>query len=505
MSLPHHDIAVVGSGFAGLGTAIELGRAGRDDYVVLERASTLGGTWRANHYPGCACDVPTPYYSFSFAPNPEWSRFYAPHDEISAYLEACADRFGVRPKLRFDSEVTGAGWDEEHQRWNVSINDEPALTARVLVAAPGGLSRPAFPDLGGLGDFAGPWFHSAEWDHSVDLAGARVAVIGTGASAIQFVPRVARSAAHVDVFQRTAPWVLPKPDRRIRPLERALYRRAPATQRAMRGLVWAAQEWMGLGNTVDQRLTKPLEVLGRRWIKRFISDPELRERLTPDFAIGCKRVLLANDWYSTLANDHVDVVSDGIERITERGLQTADGTVREADVIVFGTGFKATDPIGELPITGRGGIDLAEHWRRGMSAHRGTTIAGFPNFFLMPGPNTGTGHTSQVFMIETQIRHVLAALARMDERDAAVIEPRFEAQAAFNDRLERRMQHTVWLQGGCTSWYLDANGRNTTLWPYSSLRFRRELRTIDDSEFRFEPARVAVPEEPVATTAGGIS
>lgn len=505
MQLPHHDVAIVGSGFAGLGTAIELGRAGREDYVVLERSEALGGTWHANHYPGCACDVPTPYYSYSFAPKPDWSRFYAPHDEIRDYLEECADRFGVRPRLRLRSEVTAADWDDDAQRWRVEIGGSPALTARALVAAPGGLSRPAYPDLAGLGDFAGPWFHSADWDHSVDLAGARVAVVGTGASAIQFVPRIARTAAHIDVFQRTAPWVLPKPDRRIPRAEQALYRRVPAAQRAMRGAVWAMQEWMGLGNTVDQRLTRPLEAVGRAWIRRFITDPELRKRLTPDYAIGCKRLLLSNDWYSTLAEEHVDVVGDGIERVTERGVVTTDGELHEADVIVFGTGFKATEPVGELPITGRGGVELSEQWRDGMSAHRGTTVAGFPNFFLMPGPNTGTGHTSQVFMIETQIRHTLAALGRMDERGAAAIEPRAEAQEAYNDRIERRMQRTVWLQGGCTSWYLDANGRNTTLWPYSSLRFRRELRDIDDREFHFEPARDPVPEDTPTTITGGIA
>ena len=493
MDLPHHDVAIVGSGFAGLGTAIELTRAGRRDFVVLEKADRLGGTWRANHYPGCACDVPTPYYSFSFAPKPDWSRFYAPYDEIRAYLEDCADRFGVRRHLRFGHEVTGMTWDDEAQRWTVSVDGAPALTARVLVNAPGGLSRPAYPDVEGLGDFAGPWFHSADWDHSVDLRGARVAVIGTGASAIQFVPRVAREAGHVDVFQRTPPWVLPKLDRRIPPAERELYRRVPAVQRLVRAGVWAMQEYMGLGNTRFQWLTRPLEAVGRAWIRRSIKDPALAAKLTPDFRIGCKRLLLANDWYPALAKEHVDVVTDGIARVSERGVVTADGAERPADVIVFGTGFQATDPLGEVAVRGRDGADLRDAWAGGMHAHRGTTIAGFPNFFIMPGPNTGTGHTSQVFMIEQQIRHVVAALRRMDERGAATIEPYGEAQAAYNERVQRRMAKTVWIRGGCTSWYLDANGRNTTLWPWSSLRFRRELGRIDDGEFRFAPRRVPAP------------
>ena len=394
MTEEHHNVVIVGSGFAGLGTAIELKRDGCEDFVMLERADALGGTWRANHYPGCACDVPTPYYSFSFAPKPDWSRFYAPYGEIRAYLEECADRFGVRGHLRTGTTVTALRWSDDDQRWTVEVDGAPAMTADMLVAAPGGLSRPAYPDIEGLADFTGPWFHSAEWDHAVDLTGARVAVVGTGASAIQFVPQIAPQAAHVDVFQRTPPWVIPKPDRRIPKAEQWLYRRAPRAQRLVRGGVWAMQEWMGLGNTVSRRFTRPLEARGRAEIHRSIEDPELRARLTPDYAIGCKRLLLANDWYPALARENVDVVSDSIARANENGLVTTAGVEHPADVIIFGTGFHATDPLGQLPVEGRGGITLAERWREGMQAHRGTTIAGFPNFFLMPGPNTGTGHTS---------------------------------------------------------------------------------------------------------------
>lgn len=502
MTPTHTDVAIIGSGFAGLGMAIALRRSGHHDFVVLEKADGLGGTWRANHYPGCACDVPTPYYSFSFAPKPDWSRFYAPHDEIQAYMEDCCDRFGVRDHLRFGQEVTGMRWDDAMQRWTVDVAGERAVVARVVVNAPGGLSRPAYPDVEGLGDFAGPWFHSARWDHDVDLRGARVAVVGTGASAIQFVPRIAKEAAHVDVFQRTPPWVLPKPDFPIPRVQQALHRRLPVTQRAVRGLVWATQEYAGLGNTRFQALTRPLESVGRAWIRRFVRDPALARQLTPDYRIGCKRLLLSNDWYATLARENVAVVGGGIARVTARGVVTADGVEHEADVLVFGTGFAATDPVGDLAVVGRDGVDLRTAWADGMRAHKGTTIAGFPNFFLMPGPNTGTGHTSQVFMIEQQIAHTMAALTRLRERGDAVIEPRPEAQATFNRWIDRRMEKTVWIRGGCSSWYLDEQGRNTTLWPASSLRFRRTLGTVVDADYRFDapvPTPDGTPAAPAPT------
>jgi cation diffusion facilitator CzcD-associated flavoprotein CzcO len=306
------------------------------------------------------------------------------------------------------------------------------------------------------------------------------------------VPRVAKVAGHIDVFQRTPPWVLPKPDRRIPGWERTVYEHVPLARKAMRGLVWAMQEYQGLANTRFGLLSRPLEAVGYAWIRQAIDDPELADRLTPDYRIGCKRILLANDWYPALAKPHVDVISEGIERVTANGVRTADGVEHAADVIVFGTGFQTTDPLGEVTITGRDGVELRDVWKDGLEAHRGTTIAGFPNAFLMPGPNTGTGHTSQVFMIEQQIRHILAALERLDERGDAVIEPRADAQRAWNDRVQKRMANTVWLRGGCTSWYLDEHGRNTTLWPYSSLRFRRELGRVEDAEFSFTapvPAR----------------
>ena len=504
---PDHEVVIVGSGFAGLGTAIELRRQGiSDDFVVLERAATLGGTWRDNRYPGCACDVPAPLYSFSFAPNPDWSRMFAPHDEIRRYLERCADRFGVRERLRFETEVTAAAWDEGSQLWRLEVrrsgakpssaaveapgvNGSESLTARVLVLGAGGLNRPRMPVVEGLERFTGPVFHSAEWDDGTELAGKRVGVVGTGASAIQIVPQLARDPrTAVTVFQRTPPWVLPKPERRFSALERRLFRALPPIQRALRAAIWGAQESIAIGNVYEPAFNRPLEAVGRRFIRRYIRDPELAEALTPDYRIGCKRLLVANDYYPALAKPNVEVVGEGIVRATERSVVTASGHEVELDALVLATGFHAADPFEQTELRGRGGVALTDAWADGLAAYLGTTIAGFPNMFVVVGPNTGTGHTSQVYMIESQIRYVLDALRTMRRERLGSVDVRPEVEVEFNREVQRRMRRTVWTRGGCHSWYLDERGHNVTLWPGFSFDFRRRTRRFDLESYATRPA-----------------
>jgi cation diffusion facilitator CzcD-associated flavoprotein CzcO len=492
--LPHKRVAITGSGFAGLGMAIECKRAGIDDFVVLERSSELGGTWRDNHYPGCACDVPTPLYSYSFAPNPHWSHLYARSGEIRAYLEDCADRFGVRENLRFGAEVTGAHWDEERQRWTVLVGGEPALTADFVVGGFGGLNRPVYPDIPGLEDFQGALFHSAQWDHDVPLAGRRVGVIGTGASAIQLIPQVALDASQVTVFQRTPPWVVPKLDRRITRAEQALYARLPSIQKLLRGAIFAITESVGIAITRYPGLLKIGEAWSRRHMRKAIGDPQLREKLTPSYRLGCKRILPSNDYYPALARENVTVQSAGIDRIDGATVIARDGSEHEVDVLVCGTGFRIEEVFAHLDIRGRDGLTLTEAWAGGIEAHRGTTIAGFPNMALLSGPNTGTGSTSQVYMIEAQIHHVLEMLRTLADRGAATIEPTRAAQADYNAWVQQRMRRTVWLTGGCKSWYLDDEGVNRTLYPGPSSEFWRSLRKVNLDEYVLEPVRQPEPD-----------
>jgi cation diffusion facilitator CzcD-associated flavoprotein CzcO len=492
--LPEYEVAIVGSGFAGLGMAIELRRSGHKDFVVLERGDALGGTWRDNHYPGCACDVPTPLYSYSFAPNPHWSHMYARSGQLRAYLEHCADRFGVRGHLRLGADVTGGRWDDERQRWEIDVDGEPALCARFVVGGFGGLNRPSFPDIDGLEDFDGPVFHTAQWEQSVPVKGRRVGVIGTGASAIQVIPRVAKVASEVTVFQRTAPWVVPKIDRRIPAWEQALYAKIPLTQKLVRGTIFAITEGVGVAITRAPQLMKIGEVWARRHMRRAISDPDLREAVEPAYRLGCKRILVSNDYYPALARDNVELVSSGIERITPAGVVCADGSQHAIDVLVCGTGFRIEEVFAHLDIRGRDGVALNESWAGGIEAHRGTTVHGFPNLALLSGPNTGTGSTSQVYMIEAQIHYVLQMLRTLRERGAGTIEPRAQAQADYNRWLQSSMQRTVWLQGGCDSWYLDDEGVNRTLYPGPSSSFWRSLRRVREHEYQLEPVHRPAPD-----------
>ncbi len=486
-------VVIIGSGFAGLGMAIRLKEAGISDFVVLERAGEVGGTWRDNTYPGAACDVPSHLYSFSFAPNPNWSSSFSPQHEIQDYLRRTAGDFGVRPHLRFGAEVRHARWDEPTARWQVETT-QARYEAQFLVSATGALSDPSVPELPGLERFAGTTFHSARWRHDHDLTGERVAVIGTGASAIQFVPQIQPRVGRLAVFQRTPPWIVPRWDRRFTRPERWLFRHLPVIQRLARnGIYWSREAYV-FGFAFDPRLMKGAELVARAYLRRQVPDSGLRARLTPDYTIGCKRILISNDYLPALSKPNVDLVTAGIAEVRERSIVTADGTQRPVDTIIFGTGFHVTDIPVASRLAGRGGLLLSEHWRGGMHAHRGTTTAGFPNLFVLVGPNTGLGHSSQVVMIESQIAYVVDALRRASACGAATIEVRPEAEAAWNTRVQADMAGTVWTNGNCASWYLDESGRNTTLWPSFTWRFRRETR-------RFDPAAYAFGAPPVGTEA----
>jgi cation diffusion facilitator CzcD-associated flavoprotein CzcO len=482
--LPTHvRVAIVGAGFAGLGMAIRLRQAGEDDFVVLERRDDVGGTWRDNSYPGAACDVPSRLYSFSFAPSAEWTRSFSPQREILEYLRRCAREFGITEHLRFNCRLERATWDEGADRWRLETA-RGELTADLLVLGAGSLSEPRDPGIPGLERFAGPTFHSAAWDHGHDLRGERVAVIGTGASAIQIVPEIQPQARSLRVFQRTPAWIMPRADRAFSRLERRAYRRLPALGSLARQAIYWGRESLVLAFTRRPALMKLPERIARAHLKRQVPDPVLREKLTPNYRIGCKRILISNDFYPALAAPNADLVTSPIAEISERAIHCADGTEHPVDAIVLATGFQVTPPPIAEAIHGRGGTSLARIWEeRGMRGHRGTTFAGFPNLFMLVGPNTGLGHTSMVYMIESQVQYVLDALRTMREQRLATVEPRPEAQQRFNERLSAQLAGTVWQTGGCASWYLDQHGANTTLWPDFTFRFRRMTRRFDAGHY----------------------
>jgi cation diffusion facilitator CzcD-associated flavoprotein CzcO len=481
--MSEYGIAIIGSGFSGMGMAIRLLEEGRRDFVILERADDVGGTWQANRYPGCQCDIPSHLYSFSFAPNPEWTRTYSKQPEIWAYMRRVAEDYGVMPHVRLNHEVTGAEWDNEEQHWRVETS-QGQVTADVLVAGPGGLSEPAYPSIPGLDRFEGPAFHTADWDDDHDITGERVAVIGTGASAVQTVPNIQEQVGHLKVFMRTPPWIVPHSDRPITSLERMLYRRFPAAQKAVRSMVYWMHEAMVFGLVRKPSRLKLLEKAAKRHLESQVTDPELRRRLTPDYRLGCKRILPSNLFYPALEEPNVELVSNGIREIEAAAVITDDGERHEVDTIIFGTGFHATDIKAARWIRGRDGLTLKEHWGESPRAYLGLAVAGFPNLFFLSGPNTGTGHQSQVFMIESHIEYVMDAIRTMKRRGLRTVDVRPEVQQAYNRDLDERMPPTVWNSGGCSSWYLDATGRNGVIYPDFTWRFRRRTR-------RFEPGKFA--------------
>ena len=480
----HHRVAIIGAGFSGLGAAIRLKAAGIDDFMVFERAGDVGGTWRANDYPGCQCDVPSHLYCYSFAGNPNWTRTFSRQAEIWDYLRACVERYDLGSHLRLDTAVHELSWQQEPAHWLLDTA-AGAHTASVVIGAMGALSEPSLPPLAGIERFAGALFHSAAWRHDVELRGARVALVGTGASAIQIAPAIQPVVGELMVYQRTPPWILPHPDRPISERERALYRAAPFAQRLMRGSIACAREAFVLGFR-HPRLGAAGERLARRHLERQVADPRLRESLRPNYRLGCKRILISNRYYPALQRPNVTLVPHAVTEVRPRSIIAADGIERPAEVIIAATGFRVTDSPASHHIRGRDGRTLAEHWNGRPQAYKGTTIAGFPNLFMLLGPHTGLGHTSVVLMIESQIEYVLGALRAMNEQRIQALEPLPAAQAAFVADVRRRARGTVWESGGCASWYLDAGG-HSVLWPDSARRFRRALRDFDLTSYLARP------------------
>jgi cation diffusion facilitator CzcD-associated flavoprotein CzcO len=497
MNAPYHgpqppradlDVAIMGAGFSGICMAIALKKAGYKSFRVFEKAGDLGGTWRDNRYPGCACDVPSHLYSFSFEQNPDWSRSFSPQAEIWRYMKDCAAKYGILSHFRFNAAIASAAYDETLHIWKITLKNGETITARALVSGVGALHLPAYPKIKGLENFAGRAFHSSEWDESIDLANARVGVIGTGASAIQIVPSIAAKVKQLTLFQRTPPWVLPRMDQGFSERAKRRFRAIPGLQRLFRSAIYMRMEMGALGFLGNRKMMLRIEKLALGYIERTVTDPALRKKLTPDYQIGCKRILISDDYYAAFNRSNVALETAAIDHATAKGIVTADGREHELDVLIYATGFRATEPLAEIDIEGRGGHSLAHDWRYGSQAYYGMTVSGYPNFFMLLGPNTGLGHNSIIFMIESEVRYVMHCLAWLFREGADAVEVKSKVQRDFNTRLKAQMDRTVW-QSGCHSWYLNENGTNSTIWPGFTFSYWWRTRQPDPHEFV-----IALPE-----------
>jgi cation diffusion facilitator CzcD-associated flavoprotein CzcO len=509
-SAPHPDggdgtrgsarrIAVVGGGFGGVAAAVMLRRAGHRDVTVFERGERVGGVWHHNTYPGAACDIPSHLYELSFAPNPGWSRRYAPQAEIQAYLEDVARRHGVLDRIRTGTEVRRADWDEARALWVLDTTAGPH-EAEVLLTACGQLSTPSVPPLPGLDSFRGPAFHTARWRHDVDLTGKRVAVVGTGCSAIQVVPAIQPAVAQLDVYQRSPGWTFPKQDFAYKERTKRLFARFPLLQRLDRAAVFAFQDLGAAAMTRHRWLLRPFRAVARRQIEQAIADPELRRKVTPRDEVGCKRIMLTDEWYPTLTQPNVELVDDRIAAVTPTGIRTADGTERPADALVLATGFQTHGFVAPMEITGAGGRTLAQEWAGVPRAYYGLTVPGFPNLFLIYGPNTNGGTGSVVSTIEAGLNHVIAALAALDRAGARRIEVRRQAADAFDRELRKALSATVW-HTGCTNWYVDEHGNDPNQWPWLWSTYRRRTARLAPGAYALEAAP-APDAQPAPAPAG---
>ncbi|WP_404362599.1 flavin-containing monooxygenase [Marinobacter sp.] len=483
------SIVIIGTGFGGLGMAIQLKKAGIESFTLLEKASGVGGTWRDNTYPGAACDVQSHLYSYSFEPKHDWSRKFGPQQEIQGYMESCVEKYGLRPHIHFNREVTEARFDTPENQWIISTADGETLAANVLITATGQLNQPAWPSFKGMESFRGKVFHSARWDHEYDLEGKSVAVIGTGASAIQFVPEIISKVKRLTLFQRSAAWVIPKPDRAFKPWEQWLFQHLPFHDRVYRNLIYWKNESRGLAFTRFNFLLEIFAWLAKREVRKKVRDPLKREKLIPDYQIGCKRILISNDWAPAMDQDHLHIETSAIERVSENGIVTRDGQEHEVDTIIFGTGFRATDFLSPMKIIGRNGQDLNQVWQEGAEAFKGITVSGFPNLFMLYGPNTNLAHNSILFMLESQFRYVLSCVQTLRKQGrGAAMDVLPDRQKTYVGDIQSRLEGTVW-DSGCTSWYRNEHGKNTANWPGFTFTYRRSTRHLDPEDYEFFRAK----------------
>ncbi|QLY30276.1 NAD(P)/FAD-dependent oxidoreductase [Nocardia huaxiensis] len=495
------DVAIIGAGFAGIGTAIRLRQKGIGNFAILERDSHVGGTWRDNTYPGAACDIPSRLYSYSFAPNPEWSQTYSGSGEILGYIESMVDEFGIRPFIRFGHNVTGVEFDEVSGLWSITLaGKRTRLRARSVVLASGPLSNAGFPQIPGIDDYEGHKIHSARWDHDYDFTGKKVAVVGTGASAVQIIPELVRKAAAVKVFQRTPGWVLPRVNRNTHGLTKKLYRQFPISQTLARDAWFWGHESVALGVVWNTPLTRVVERIALLHLRTQVEDPWLRRQLTPDFRAGCKRLLMSSDYYPALQRDNCTLVTWPIARISPHGIRTAEGIEHRFDCIVFATGFEVSKQGTPIPVTGRDGRRLSEEWQRGAYAFKSVAVAGYPNLFLTFGPNSGPGHNSALVYMEAQIEYLTEAIDLLLRKDLRMLEVRRDRQDRYNAGLQRRLTATTW-NSGCRSWYLTEDGFNATMYPGFGTQYVRQLAALDPADYTLTPRDAAPVSAGDRTTA----
>lgn len=478
-----YDYIIIGAGFSGIGMAIKLKQAGFNNFIILERNRQLGGTWYDNHYPGAACDVQSHLYSFSFEPKADWSRMFGPQQEILQYMEHCAQKYGLHPHFQFNTSVSSAVFNDSDSTWTITDTQGNTYTAKAIIGCSGGLSQPAMPDIKGIETFKGKTFHSAKWDSSYDLKGKKVAIIGTGASAIQIVPAIADDVKELLLFQRTPPWIMPKPDREMSNFEKKVFKAMPFMQSLFRGYLYWVHEAMAAGFVTNPAILRFAQSMAKRHMKKAVKDEALRQKLTPNYTMGCKRILISNNYYPALTRSNVHVLTNGIAEINQTGVRTIDGIQHDVDAIVYATGFHAADGVMAFDMKGKGGIDIHEVWNNGAEAYLGTTVAGFPNLFLIVGPNTGLGHSSMILMIEAQIQYIIESIKAMRANNWKAISLKPQAQQEYNNYVQQELTKTVWQQGGCTSWYQNKSGKNVTLWPGYTFTFMKRTKKFEADKY----------------------